>query len=111
MPKYSVEEGNQKITCKKHTTKKAKTSEQYKQELKEKHIDVMPLEDYIGANIPINHRFLCGHINKVVPSSILRGGRCLQCKNINSGNRQRKTTSQYQKIGRASCRERVLPPV
>lgn len=97
LPRYRVKEANQKIICKKQTTKKTKTTEQYKQELEEKHIDVIPLEDYIGANIPINHKFPCGHINKVVPSSILIGSGCLQCKNINNGNRQRKTTSQYQK--------------
>ena len=91
LPRYRVDEANKKIVCKKRITKKTKTPEQYKRELKEKHIDVIPLEDYVTAKTKIKHKFSCGHINKVAPDSILRGSKCLQCKNISLGKNKRKS--------------------
>lgn len=95
LPRYRTETGNQEIICKKRTTKKTKTPEQYKQELKEKCIDVIPLEDYVTAKVKIKHKFPCGHINKVTPDSILRGSKCLQCKNINLGKNKRKSHEHF----------------
>lgn len=95
LPRYRVDDTNKKVISKKKSNNKRKTTEQYKEELINKNICAQVLEEYVNANIPILHKFPCGHINKVSPSSILRGSKCLQCKNINSGNCKRKTTEQY----------------
>jgi len=53
------------------------------------------LEKYIDAVTPISHKFKCGHINKVSPSSILRGSKCLKCNNIRLGEIRLKPEEQY----------------
>lgn len=72
-----------------------KDTNKYKEELISKNINVKVLEEYINANTPILHRFSCGHINKVSPSSILSGSKCLQCSHIKLGESKRKSQTQY----------------
>lgn len=52
----------------------------YEEELFLKEIDYYPLEEYITANIPINHECLNGHIWKVTPSHVLRNTNCPYCE-------------------------------
>lgn len=72
-----------------------KDTNKYKEELISKNINVEVLEEYIDAITPILHKFTCNHINKVSPSSILRGSKCLQCNNIKLGDSRRKSQTQY----------------
>jgi len=74
-----------------------KTHEQYLNELFEKEIDFLPLEDYSGANVKIKHECINGHVVNKAPSAVLRGHGCAVC----NGNAL-KTKEQYQSdlIGR-----------
>lgn len=97
LPRYRVPEVNKKAIGKKNANNKKKTTEQYREELKEKDMDVEVLEEYINARTPILHRFLnCGHINKVSPDSILRGSKCLQCNNKKLSQDRIKTQKQFE---------------
>lgn len=58
-----------------------KKHEEFLQELKDKHIDIKPLEEYKGADKKI--RFVCpeGHEFEMIPSTILAKGKCPVCSN------------------------------
>lgn len=71
---------------------KKKTHAQYLNELLEGEIDFIPLEDYKGANIKIEHECFEGHRILKSPSAILRGHGCAEC----NGNKL-KTLEQYNK--------------
>lgn len=57
---------------------KAKTSEEYVQECKEKGYD-LPIEDYIKASIKIKHKCIKGHIYSQTPDDHLHGKGCSIC--------------------------------
>jgi len=57
-----------------------KTHEQYLEDLKNKNIDVEPLELYSGANNKILHKCTCGNKWMVTPSKVLNNRKC-GCKN------------------------------
>ena len=59
--------------------KKQKTTEEYKEELKGRNIEV--LEEYVNANTKILHKCLkCKNEWRVEPHSVLRGNGCPYCK-------------------------------
>jgi len=58
---------------------KLKTSHEYSQQLFEREIDFIPLEEYKGANTKILHQCINEHIWSVEPNSILRGFGCPKC--------------------------------
>ena len=53
-----------------------KTHEEYIQDLKEKNIKVIPLEEYRGSKIKILHKCTCGAEWSVQPSNVLYGKKC-----------------------------------
>lgn len=56
------------------------THKQYEHKLFESEIDANPLEQYLGANIPILHECIDGHIWSVTPSALLNRKRgCPTC--------------------------------
>lgn len=74
-------------TCKK------KTPNEYLQECKEKGLD-LPIEDYKGANIKINHKCKKGHIYPQKPSMHITPNRLNGCPKCNVA-RRRKTPAGY----------------
>lgn len=56
-----------------------KSNEQFLQELKEKNIDVFPLEEYKGDNTLILFRCSCGENWKTTPRRVLIGNHCKKC--------------------------------
>ena len=72
-------------------SRKRKTSEEYKIELKAKNPNIICLEEYKTCKSEILHKCLiCGNIWKIAPSDILRGS-CPVCSE------KKKTTEQYKK--------------
>lgn len=69
-----------------------KSHQSYENQLLEKDIDLMPLEEYKGNNVPILHECIQGHQRKMRPSNILNGAGCFDCKN----KKRKKTTAQYE---------------
>lgn len=66
--------------CNKCSTNTFKTHKQYEYELFENEIDANPIEQYSGANTPILHECINGHIWKVSPSALLNRKRgCPSC--------------------------------
>lgn len=61
---------------------KPKTTDKYLSDLKAKNIDYRPIEEYIGAKIPIEHVCNKGHVWKAQPSSILGGSSCPTCSKV-----------------------------
>lgn len=60
--------------------KNRKTPEQYVQDVKNMHMYIEPMEDYVGAYIPILHKCsVCGAIWKPIPHNILGGRGCPGC--------------------------------
>ena len=74
-------------TCKK------KTPNEYLQECKDKGLD-LPVEDYIGANIKINHKCKRGHIYPQKPSMHITPNRLTGCPKCNMI-RKRKAPARY----------------
>lgn len=72
---------------------KLRTNEEYLLELKTKGITIIPIEDYIGNNIPILHKCSNGHELSVQPGSVLSGIGCSKCYTIS----QSRTHEQYTK--------------
>lgn len=62
-----------------------KTTEQYKQDLKNKKIEVIPLEEYKGRYTEIKHKCACGNEWLVQPHSVLEGTKC-GCKDLKHKN-------------------------
>lgn len=78
LSRYKVDDTNKNTINIKST--KGKSTEQYKQELEKcNHNVVEILEEYINARTPILHKYICGHINKVIPSNALKGLGCNIC--------------------------------
>lgn len=75
-----------------------KTTEIYKEELKEVNPNVIPLEDYIGAREPIKHLCLIHNFEWVTsPTCILRGCGCPECSKEKISKALKKTKEQYMK--------------
>lgn len=63
------------------TLKKTKSMRKYLDELKEKEIDAVPLEDYKGADVKIKHKCLKHDVEwEASPSNILKGKGCQVCR-------------------------------
>lgn len=60
---------------------RAKTHEQYEQELFDKQLEAWPLEKYINACTPIKHTCIEGHEWMARPNTILAGHGCSVCAN------------------------------
>ena len=74
--------GCPKCRSEKERLRLTKTHETYLKELKERHIDYIPLEKYITKGTNILHKCnICGHEWKVKPDNILRGSGCPKCSN------------------------------
>lgn len=69
-----------------------KTHKEYENELMLAEIDYWPMEQYVGALIPILHECLNGHKWKSSPSKILSGKGCPYCAGL-----VRKTAEEYVK--------------
>ena len=76
-----------------------KTPKQYYKECKEKGLD-LPIDDYLGVNVSINHKCNKGHIYLQTPNSHLKGSGCPKCNVKNP----KKTHEQYVK----ECKEKGL---
>lgn len=57
----------------KNTTK---TDDWYKNKLKEKGIEIIPLDSYSKSHIKIMHKCICGNVWNVEPVNVLRGRTC-----------------------------------
>jgi len=68
-----------------------KTHEEYEQELFEKEIDFIPLQQYVNDATPILHECIEGHQRLVSPNNILHHGGCIDCDKI----KRRKSTEKY----------------
>ena len=68
---------------------KRKTPEQYLQECKKRGLD-LPIEDYRGSGIKINHKCSKGHVYKQKPNDHLRGIGCSYCNK-----KKKKTPEEY----------------
>lgn len=74
------------------------TNEMYISELKEKNPDIIPVENYIKANIPIMHHCLKHDIFwKISPSNALQGKGCSNCRSEKIRKKFLKTNEQYKK--------------
>lgn len=60
-----------------------KTNEDFLQELKDKNIDVVPLEEYKGQNINILFECSCGDKWITTPERVLIGNHCKKCGYLN----------------------------
>lgn len=65
-----------------NTTKKLNT--QYIRELFLKRPDIQVLEKYVGSNIPILHKHICGYTWKVLPDTLLNTDTGVKCHNCAS---------------------------
>lgn len=60
---------------------KTKTHEQYELELFDLESTVIPIEKYITARTKIAHECINGHITHMMPTHVLKGHGCKQCRN------------------------------
>lgn len=80
------------------TNKRTKTTEQYKKELLENNIQVVPLEDYVSAKTKIKHLCLKHNVEWCsTPSNVLNGTGCPQCRIEKTRNKRAKTQEEYAK--------------
>ena len=56
-----------------------KTNAEFLQELKDKNIDVLPLEDYNGGDVKILFKCSCGENWYTTPNRVLLGNHCKKC--------------------------------
>lgn len=99
VPKYRVKKEDK--TPQKRNNKR-KTTEQYKQELKDKNILLDVLEEYINTDTNIMHKcMICNNIWSPRPSNILSGGGCPICK--------RKEISINNMLSHEQFLEKVIP--
>ena len=84
-----------KLGLKSHAAKpsRAKTNEEYDNELLEIESPAFRVEDYISNNVPILHECIEGHTWKARPTHILNGSGCPVC----SGN-TRRTQKEYENL-------------
>lgn len=83
LPRYRVAEANKKAISKKNANNKRKTTEQYREELKEKDMDVEVLEEYINAKTQLLHMCnICKYKWKIDPSHMLNSNGCPNCREI-----------------------------
>ncbi len=76
--------------------KKRKTHEEYVEELKIKNPNVIPLEEYQGANVKIKHFCLLHNIEwNVAPTNVLQGRGCIECSREKYSKSKTKTNEQY----------------
>ena len=75
--------------------KRAKTHEQFVEEVRNVNPDITVVGTYINAYTKIEFRCKEGHEWVTTPSSVLAGKTCLTCVNIQSGLRQRKSQEQF----------------
>ena len=98
IPRYRVDILNKNIAQKPKQRNTKKTTEEYKEELKTKNLNVEVLEEYNGANAKILHKYKdCGHEKLVSPSSILQGYGCLICSPKKQGLKKRKSNDDFVK--------------
>lgn len=72
------------------------TNKEYLQRLKDKNLEVEPIENYIKATTPIMHRCLKHNVCwKISPSNVLKGKGCSQCRSEKIRNKFLKTHEQY----------------
>ena len=57
-----------------------KTNKEFLQELKDKNINVVPIEEYKSYHEKIKVKFDCGHECFISPAKLLGGGGCGLCK-------------------------------
>lgn len=77
-----------------------KTHEEYLQELKERGKDIIPLEEYNGANTLILHKSpICGHAWMISPANVLNNKRivfyCKECSKHRDREWRRRSTDDY----------------
>lgn len=56
-----------------------RTNDEFLQSLKDKNIDVIPLEEYRGNDVPILFRCSCGDLWTTTPERVLLGNHCKKC--------------------------------
>lgn len=70
-----------KCAIRKNAIAQTKTHSQYIQELKDKNINIIPVDKYVKASIKILHRCLsCGFEWETKPANVLSGFGCPHCK-------------------------------
>lgn len=68
------------LSVEKPFARRTKTHEEYMNDLKDKDIDIWPIESYINAITPIEHICERGHIFTASPNKVLtKQKKCLQC--------------------------------
>lgn len=88
--------GCPKCKGEKITNCKCKTHEQYIDEVKKVNPNIVVLEKYIDNRTPILHRCTIHNIDwKTIPSNILKGRGCKQCKGEKIANIKSKSHEQY----------------
>lgn len=75
--------------------KRAKTHEQFVEEVRNVNPDITVVGTYINAGTKIEFRCKEGHKWVTTPSNVLMGKTCLTCANIQSSLRQRKSQEQF----------------
>lgn len=75
--------------------KRAKTHEQFVEEVRNVNPDITVVGTYINAGTKIEFRCKEGHKWVTTPSNVLMGKTCLTCANIQSSLRQRKSHEQF----------------
>ena len=77
--------------CGKKKGRRKKSNEEFLQELKERNIGYLPLEDYVSSDTKIKVRCpLCNHIWSITPNNLLHGYGCPVCAKERSSERMRK---------------------
>lgn len=72
------------------------TNDEYIVLLAQKNPNIIPLEDYKGNKVKILHKYIkCGCENIVTPTSALQGFDCDKCTRAKSGEKRKKTHSQF----------------
>ena len=78
--------------------KQRKTHQRYIDELKEKSLKVIPLEEYCGSTNKILHQCtICNYQWSVEPTNILAGHGCPKCAKIKTGLKRRISQSEFDK--------------
>ena len=70
------------------------THKDYEDKLFERELQIIPIEPYIKAHVPILHECYIGHIWRASPSNILNGRGCPEC----AGNKKNTNDSYFNKL-------------
>ena len=93
LPRYRVPVVEKKV---KTGGRQKKTTEQYKEELKVKNPNVIPIEEYQGAKTKIKHLCLLHNIEwDIEPTNALQGNGCVECGKEKYSKSKTKTNEQY----------------